>query len=210
MILGFIHKHKKENEKLKSSREKDRETDEMKSGTAEAYEEMDENGETAEEISLEQDLPTEDVQEIKIEDLLEENSAITDKLLRLAAEFDNYKKRTQREKESLSGEIKAAVILKALPILDNLERAAESPDADAQLLQDGLKLILKQFEDFLAYEGVSEIEAQGREFDPSVHNAVMHDEDDEFGKNMVAEVFQKGYKLGENRVIRYSSVKVVN
>ena len=132
---------------------------------------------------------------------------LNDRFLRMAAEYDNYRKRTQKEREAAYTDAAADVIKEILPVIDTLERAAQFGDGDK--LSEGVNMTLKMFEEVLAKLGVEEIKAKGEQFDPELHNAVMHGEDEKFGENTVAEVFQKGYKKGD-RVIRYAMVKVVN
>lgn len=131
-----------------------------------------------------------------------------DKYLRTLAEYDNFKKRTAKEKDELYSFAVADTLEKLLPVLDNLERAADAAEEKSPLA-DGVKMVLKQFFDTLEKMNVAAIEAVGGEFDPMVHNAVMHVEDDSVGTNIVVEEFQKGYKYKE-RVIRHSMVKVAN
>jgi Molecular chaperone GrpE (heat shock protein) len=130
---------------------------------------------------------------------------------RVKAEFDNYRKRTAREKEQLYSDITGDIITRLLPVIDNLERAisTSSEGSDSKAIISGMEMILKQFKDILAKEGIEEIEASGKEFDPQYHNAVMHIEDEAYGSNTIAEVFQKGYRL-KDKVIRHSMVKVAN
>ncbi|MBE6989821.1 MAG: nucleotide exchange factor GrpE [Ruminococcaceae bacterium] len=131
-----------------------------------------------------------------------------DKYLRLAAEYDNYRKRTAKEKENLYAAAKADTIKPFLDVYDNLERAVAQFDADDPHRQ-GVELITKQLLDVLAKLGVEEIAAQGQPFDPEKHNAVMHVEDEGAGENTVVEVFQKGFTLGD-KVLRFAVVKVAN
>ena len=131
-----------------------------------------------------------------------------DKYLRMLAEYDNFKKRTTKEKEELYSFAVADTLEKLLPVLDNLERAADAAEEKSPFA-DGVKMVLKQFGETLAKMDVTAIEAVGGEFDPNVHNAVMHVEDESVGTNIVVEEFQKGYKYKE-RVIRHSMVKVAN
>ena len=133
---------------------------------------------------------------------------IYDKYLRTLAEYDNFKKRTAKEKDELYSFAVADTLEKLLPVLDNLERAAEAAEEKSPLA-DGVKMVLKQFGETLEKMNVSAISAVGGEFDPNIHNAVMHVEDDAVGANIVVEEFQKGYKYKE-RVIRHSMVKVAN
>ena len=131
-----------------------------------------------------------------------------DKYLRLAAEYDNYRKRTQREKESIYGDAKADTIKPFLAVYDNLERGI-AQYAEDDVHRQGLELIAKQFMEVLGKLGVTEIEALGKPFDPEKHNAVMHVEDEAIEESTVVEVFQKGFAIGE-KVLRFSMVKVAN
>ena len=136
---------------------------------------------------------------------LEESKA---RYMRLAAEYDNYKKRTAREMDSRYEDAKLDILKEILPVLDNFERGMVTECSDSAY-KEGVALIFKQFTDLLAQQGVTEIEAVGQPFDPNLHNAVMHIEDENFGENTVAEVFMKGYKQGD-KVLRHSMVKVAN
>lgn len=131
-----------------------------------------------------------------------------DKYLRMLAEYDNFKKRTAKEKDELYSFAVADTLEKLLPVLDNLERAADAAEEKSPLA-DGVKMVLKQFGETLEKMNVAAIEAVGGEFDPNLHNAVMHVEDENVGANTVVEEFQKGYKYKE-KVIRHSMVKVAN
>ena len=134
--------------------------------------------------------------------------AAQDRYMRLAAEYDNFRKRSARERDAIFTDVRADTITKFLPVYDNLLRAvAMTPEGDPS--RKGMEMTLKQFETVLTKLGVSPIEALGQEFDPTVHNAVMHTEDDSVGENIVVEEFEKGFKLGE-KVIRFSTVKVAN
>lgn len=144
----------------------------------------------------------------EINALKEENKNLNDKLLRQFAEFDNYKKRTQKEKEEISLFAKAMCLQDILAVLDNFERALESDCTDDNF-KKGIDMILIQFKDILKKQGVEEIEAYNKPFDPEVHNAVNQVEDENFGENTVCQVFQKGYKLG-SKVIRHAMVVVAN
>lgn len=132
-----------------------------------------------------------------------------DKYMRLFAEYENFRRRTAKEKEGIYADAYIDALTEILPVLDNLERAAAYENADAESLAKGLELTLKSFSDTLAKLGVSEIEAKGKPFDPNLHNAVMHVDDEAFGENEVAEVFAKGYIRGD-KVLRHSMVKVAN
>ena len=140
----------------------------------------------------------------------EQIAALSDKLIRNAAEFDNYKKRTAREKEDFYKSAVCETVAPLLPVLDNLERAvaaAEDSDESGSVL-DGVKMVKKQFEDALKSIGVEPIEAVGEQFDPEKHNAVMTADSDE-DENTVLEEFQKGY-IYRDKVVRHSMVKVSN
>ncbi len=143
------------------------------------------------------------------EKLNQEIESLKDKLMRHAAEFDNFKKRTQKEKEELYKMAVCDMIEKLLPVKDNMERAITSVlDADEKIAE-GVKMIDKQFLDVLKEIGVSEIESVGKEFNPEMHNAVMHEDNEEFGENIITEEFMKGY-MYKDKVIRHSVVKVAN
>lgn len=132
---------------------------------------------------------------------------INDKYLRTAAEYDNFRRRTQKEREGIYADAYADALSAILPILDNLELASKYSDG-AQLV-DGIKLIFKSASESLLKIGVSEFGAVGEKFDPQIHNAMMHIDDESFGENEIVEVFQKGYKKGE-KILRVALVKVAN
>ena len=146
--------------------------------------------------------------ESKIEKLQAELDAKNDLLVRTAAEFDNYKKRTERERAAISEFAKAQVIKQLLPILDNIDRAA-AVEKDTPDYIKGIEMIVKQFATIADNIGIEQIAAEGDQFDPKLHEAVMHIEDEELGENIIAQVLQKGYKLGDT-VIRAAMVKVAN
>ena len=131
-----------------------------------------------------------------------------DKLLRTMAEFDNYKKRTAKEKDAMYEYAVAETVGKILPVIDTLKLSLMHAD-DEDPVKKGVELTIKQFEEVLAKLNVKEIEALGKTFDPNLHNAVMHIDDDNYGEQEIAEVLQSGYILND-RVIRYSMVKVAN
>ena len=131
-----------------------------------------------------------------------------DQFLRLAAEYDNYRKRTAKEKENLWTDAKADTVQAFLPVYDNLERALKQETAD-EAYKKGVEMTMSQLKEVFAKLGVTEIEAQGKPFDPNLHNAVMHIEDENLEENTVAQVFQAGFMLGE-KVIRFAMVQVAN
>lgn len=182
--------------------------------------EMEENPQAEETIEAAANAEAEIENEAQKEDdslkeLLEkkENEAkeLLDRTQRLAAEFDNYRKRTQKEKEKLYVDAVSDIVAKFLPVVDNLERALKAAEAEeSQGLKEGVTLVFRQLSDILEKMGVKPIEAVGTTFNPELHNAVMHVEDDTLDKNIVIEEFQKGYIYKDEVVIRYSMVKVAN
>lgn len=140
-----------------------------------------------------------------------------ERLQYMAAEFDNYRRRTQKEKEKIYADAATEVVTAFLPVMDNLERAAKACEAvdgcstpEASALRSGIELVTRQFIDTLEKLGVKEIETVGNQFDPALHNAVMHIEDEAFGENAIVEQYQKGYIQKNGTVIRHSMVKVAN
>ena len=131
-----------------------------------------------------------------------------DKYLRILAEFDNYKKRTQKEKGEIYEFTLCEFVSKILPVYDNLKLALSHETSD-EALKTGVELTLKQFDSVFEALNVSEIEALGKTFDPNFHNAVFHIDDESYGEQEIVEVFQSGYKMND-KVIRYSMVKVAN
>ncbi len=131
-----------------------------------------------------------------------------DRLKRVAAEFDNYKKRSNKEKQDLYGSIMGDVVSAFLPVIDNLEKAVESKTEDESYKQ-GVELVLKQFKDVLTSNGVKEIETVGKTFDPELHEAVSLVVDENLGEKEIKEEYRKGYMIG-NKVIRHSMVVVAN
>ena len=134
-----------------------------------------------------------------------------DRYLRTLAEYDNFRKRTASEKSAIYSDTVAEVVEKFLPVLDNLERAVgvDTEGESAKAVREGVEMVLRSFRETLEKLGVSEIEAEGKTFDPTYHHAVMKEEDPEKGENEITAVFQKGYTLG-GKVIRYAMVKVAN
>ena len=137
-----------------------------------------------------------------------EKAALNDKFLRLAAEYENFRRRSQKEKEALYGDIKADTVSKFLPVYDNLERALKQGTED-EAYRKGVEMIMTQFNATLEKLGVKKIESLGQTFDPNKHNAVMHVDDESLGENTIVEVFQEGFTVGD-KVIRFAMVKVAN
>ena len=135
-------------------------------------------------------------------------AAAEDKYLRLAAEYDNFRKRSAKEKESAWTDSKASTAAAFLPVYDNLERALKAPCSDEAFLK-GVEMTMNQLKEVLTKLGIEEIPALNEKFDPNLHNAVMHVDDDTVEENTIVEVFQAGFKTGD-KVIRFAMVKVAN
>ena len=135
--------------------------------------------------------------------------SVKDQFVRLTAEYDNYRKRTTKEKDNIYQDAKADTIKAFLDVYDNLERAAAAEGGEDSPHKKGLEMIFQQYKTILEKLGVTEIEAKGQPFDPEKMNAVMHIDDDSFGENIVAQVFQAGFQMGD-KVIRYAIVQVAN
>ena len=131
-----------------------------------------------------------------------------DRLKRVAAEFDNYKKRNTKERDSMYNSLVADIIANFLPVIDNLEKAVETETKDEEY-KKGIELVLKQFKDVLAARGIVEIEAVGKTFDPELHEAVSSVQDETRGEKEIVQEYRKGYMIG-NKVIRHSMVVVAN
>lgn len=149
-----------------------------------------------------------DVSKKKIEELEVKLKESDDKYLRLFAEYDNYRKRTTKEKIEAYGDATGKCISDILPVLDSFERAIDAECTD-EAFKNGMQMIYNQFTETLKKLGVTEMEALGKEFDPNLHNAIKQVEDENFGENTVCEIFQKGYML-KDKVIRHAIVAVAN
>lgn len=139
----------------------------------------------------------------------QKSAEATDKYMRLAAEYDNFRKRAQKEKDGVYGEAVAETLKGLLPIIDNLQYASKYGDADPEKFAEGVKMILDKLPETLEKLHIKPVGAPGETFDPTYHNAVMHEENDAYGENEIVDVLQSGY-LYEDRVIRYAMVKVAN
>lgn len=198
----------KQKEKTKVENETTVETEDTENVTVDNAEETTET-ETVSDASEENEeaetvLKKKDKKDEKIQEL-------NDKLMRTMAEFDNFRKRSEKEKSTMFEIGAKDIIEKILPVIDNFERGlnALSEEEKESAFAQGIEQIYKQFVSVLEDAGVKAIEAVGKEFDPNLHNAVMHAEDDSFGENMVSDEFQKGY-MYHDTVVRHSMVKVVN
>ncbi len=143
-----------------------------------------------------------------IDEKQQELDEITDRYKRVLAEFENFKKRSQKEREGLYNSILSDVITVILPVVDNLENAVKAETEDVKY-KEGIELVLKQLKDVLASKGIEEIQAIGETFDPSLHEAVSSIQDDSKGQQEIVEEYRKGYKIG-SKVIRHSMVVVAN
>ena len=169
--------------------------------------------ETEEPVQTEQPAPESGEGEIdpllaELEALKDQAAHQEDKYLRLAAEYDNYRRRTTKEKESIWNDAKADAASAFLPVYDNLERALKQETAD-EAYKKGVEMTMTQLKEVLAKLGIEEIPALGEPFDPNLHNAVMHVEDEGAGENTIVDVFQTGFKSGD-KVVRFAMVKVAN
>ena len=159
--------------------------------------------ETVEEVAEETTPETPEVNEWE-----EKYNAEHDSFLRLAADYDNFRKRTIKEKEQSYGNGKADAVEKILPVYDNLERALNQPTED-EAYKKGVEMTMTQLVGILSGLGVEIFGNVGDQFDPNLHNAVMHVEDESFGENTICQVFQKGFKIGE-KIVRFAMVQVAN
>ena len=161
---------------------------------------------------LEQSEEEQPIEEQQEEDLKEQIKKWEDQYTRLYAEFDNYKKRSTREKDARYADAVIDTVEALLPVYDNLERAlaVEVESEEAKKVLTGVELVAKQMRDVLQNLGVTPINALGEEFDPNLHNAVMHVEDETVTENTIVEEFMKGYIYNGGRVVRHSMVKVAN
>lgn len=158
--------------------------------------------------AVEKTQETAEVQTPEVNPWEEKYNAERDAHLRVAAEFDNFRKRTIKEKEASYGNGKADAVEKMLPVYDNLERALNQPTEDAAY-KKGVEMTMNELVKILTGLGVEIFGQVGESFDPNIHNAVMHLENEELGENEIAQVFQKGFKIGD-KVVRFAMVQVAN
>lgn len=165
---------------------------------------MEENKEFEQDEEIADENPYKEYED-KIEELEKKNYDLNDKYLRVVAEYDNFRKRSLKERDGIYAEAYIDAVKQILPIVDNMERAEAYLSDDAS--SEGVKMIMNSIHEALTKMGVTEIET--KTFDPNYHNAVMHIDDESYGEGEIVEVFQKGYKKGD-KVIRYAMVKVAN
>ena len=179
---------------------KEKEKDELKDKASEAEETAEETTpESADEPGIDEELKA-------TREMLADTK---EQLLRLAAEYDNFKKRTQREKDELFVKSKVYVITELLPTIDNFERAQENAADNFEDYKKGVEMIFSQLDGAIGKLGVEAFGAEGDAFDPNIHNAVMHKEDETLGENVVSRVFQKGYRIGDT-ILRHAMVETAN
>ena len=169
------------------------------------------NKEAEKELPVEEtvETPTEETAETpEVNPWEEKYNAEHDSYLRLAADYDNFRKRTLKEKEQSYGNGKADAVEKLLPVYDNLERALNQPCAD-EAYKKGVEMTMTELNNIFTALGVESFGTVGDEFDPNLHNAIMHNEDESLGENVISLVFQKGFRLGE-KIIRFAMVQVAN
>ena len=197
---------KKEKAQAEETMNQEATVEETNAETVETTEEVETAEETKEEEAATEEQPAEkDKKDILIEDL-------NDKYMRTFAEFDNFRKRSEKEKAAMFEVGAKSIIEKILPVVDSFERGLgtlSEEEIAANPFADGMDKVYKQMVKALEEVGVTPIEAVGKEFDPNLHNAVMHGDDDQYGENIVSEEFQKGY-MYRDTVVRYSMVKVEN
>ena len=215
---GRIHKSKqtfkikrKGDIDVPEKKKKEHEPEQTKAQASETAPEQKEDGKQAsasEELSAEQ--LQQQIEELnkKLQEQEEQLKEQSDRLLRTLAEYDNYRKRSIKEKDAIYPQAKADTVEKFLPIIDNFERAMQAECAD-EAFNKGMEMIFQSFMKTMTDLSVEEIGKVGEQFNPDLHNAVMHIEDESLGENVVAQVLQKGYRIGE-RVVRYAMVQVAN
>lgn len=164
--------------------------------------------EVKEEVT-EETAPEAEASETAEEKLAKELAEQKEAFLRLAAEYDNFRKRSQREKEAAYGDSRARVLIEFLPVIDNFERANANVEGSLEDYKQGIDMIQKQFMDVFAKLEVEAFAEPGEQFDPNIHSAVMHVDDDSLEENVITDVFSKGYKMGD-KILRHAMVKVAN
>lgn len=189
---------------------RDEQTEEVKETEIPAEENTEAPAEETAKSKKEEKKSSKDKAKKQIEALENELAEQKDKYLRMMAEYDNFRRRAAKERESVYTDAYCDALEAVLPVMDNLELAARYSGGDAEKISEGVKMVLNSFGAVFEKLGIEEIEAApGVAFDPNLHNAVMHVEDESFGESEIAEVFTKGYKKGD-KVLRYTMVKVAN
>ncbi len=145
----------------------------------------------------------------KLDEAAAESAKLKDQLLRTAAEYDNFRKRSDREKKAIYADATADAVTELLGVADNLERALEQKECSTEDLRKGVEMVLNQMHAAFGKLNVTEMGAVGDAFDPAIHNAVSHIDDENLGENVISQVFQKGYRIGD-KVVRHAMVQVAN
>ncbi len=198
--------------KQKANSKKEEETKVEQSETTDETLENETAEQTTTETQTDEELETEpvmDEKDAKIKELEEDLASTKDAFVRSLAEYDNFRKRSAKEKENTYTSAKVDCLSKLIPVIDNFERATTSESSDFDAYKKGMEMIYSHFTDILATLGVESFGEVGEEFDPNFHNGVMHVEDEELGENVVSQVFSKGYKIGD-KVLREAMVQVAN
>ena len=190
-----------DNENIKNTAEETAEETDIKGGEC--------DGMTNQKKEKKPDKKETEALKAEVEALKKELADAKDSHLRSLAEYDNFRKRSQREKDAVYGDAKATTLALLLPVIDNFDRAAENKTDDPEVYKKGIEMIISQFSDILKRLEVERFGEVGDEFDPNMHNAVMHVENDELPANTIAAVFEKGYKMGD-RILRFATVQVAN
>ena len=185
------------------------EQEEQKLSEEQTQESLSDSTEEEKQENTDGEKPEKNTAESETDKLQKELAAAKEAHIRTLAEYDNYRKRSTREKQAAYGDAKADCIKELLPMMDNFERAIAAEATDVEGFKKGVEMIFKNFGDVLSKLGVEAFGEKGEKFDPNIHNGVMHVEDEELPENSVAEVFSKGYKLGD-RILRPAMVKVAN
>ena len=195
-----------------SKKNKEKQAQPVTEETASEVEEIKEElprEETPEKEAPKEETPKEETpKESELEKAQKAQAAEHDQYLRLAAEYDNFRKRSRKEKEDLYRDVKSETVGKFLPVFDDLERALAGETED-EAYKKGVELIMTELRKIMTGLGVEEFGEVGDSFDPNAHNAVMHIENEELGENVIAQVFQKGFRIGD-KVIRHAVVQVAN
>lgn len=204
--LDRTEEFSKENLEAEVNNEEKMTSGETEEKSGKAYEDVkasENNGDTAGE-------ETKGEMENQLKQKEKEVNELKEQLQRLAAEFDNYKKRTRKEKEKIYASSVADVVSAFIPVMDNIERALQASEGSNESIREGVLMIHRQMQEILSNLGVKPIEAKGKKFNPELHEAVMHIEDENYGENEIVEEFLKGYIYNDETVIRHSVVKVAN
>jgi molecular chaperone GrpE len=206
--LGNKEKQQKEQvDTKKQDSEKEQAKQAKEANTGEKADQTSQEASAAQEA--EHSEPPKDDLQVQLDKANEELKKQKELLLRTAAEYDNFRKRTEREKLGLYSDATSSAVTEFLPVADNLTRALEQKDCSAEDLRKGVEMVLTQMESALKKLNVTEMGKVGEPFNPDLHNAVSHIDDESAGENTISQVFQKGYKI-DDKVVRHAMVQVAN